>query len=80
MAKAIRKKQSIGWALRVNRTGAKGSQNWERVGYVFNSKWEAETFRKANYSHISKFHLEGVRISAESLAPVANRHEAKEKA
>lgn len=79
MAKAIRKKQTIGWALRVNRTGAKGSENWERVGYVFNSKWEAETFRKSNYSHISKYHLEGVRISAEPIAYVSNKAEAKEK-
>ena len=55
--------KNIGWHLRINRTGERGSVNWEQVGSVFRSKYEAEQFLKSRYSNVKSYTITGVNIN-----------------
>ena len=55
--------KNIGWHLRINRSGERGSVNWERVGFVFNSKYEAEQFLKSRYPAVKSYTITGVNIN-----------------
>lgn len=62
------KSKQFGYALFINRTGEKGAANWERAGYCFNTKPEANKFKNKSYSNIKKFRIETIRLNIEPIS------------
>lgn len=60
--RSIPKKLKMGYALYINRTGNKGGQWWERVGFLFTSSLEASTYREREYPGVNKWSVQAVRV------------------
>lgn len=63
--RAIQKRIKLGYAVYINRTGSKGLKAWERVGYLFNTGYEASQYREKYFSTITKWSVQAVRLKAE---------------
>lgn len=62
--RTIPKKVKMGYALRIFSTQR---EEWERVGFCFTSRREAEEFRVKHHPSATKFTITGIKLSAEKL-------------
>jgi hypothetical protein len=73
MARAVKKTEKVGWALRINRTGETGLDAWEAAGSTFLTRNAALAYRNRHYSYIAKYTITGIRLNIEK-ASTPSRH------
>lgn len=75
MARPVPKKEKVGYALRINRSGEAGADNWERVGFLFGTSLEADKWRKAHFPKIGKYSIYAIRVCTTPVQVTAFRNE-----
>lgn len=75
MAKARAKKARFGHSLQVNDSGAKGADNWRRVGFNFPTRAAAFAYVQQKHSHTKKYLIKGIRLNVEPLKAPTGRTE-----
>lgn len=64
-----------GYFLHVNLEGKVGSKYWEKRGFLFNTRLEADNYRKKFCSHVGKYRIEGVYMNIEPIRGIGDKGE-----
>jgi hypothetical protein len=77
MQRVKKKIMHCGYALRINRTGETGNENWQHVGN-FPSRESARQYRLRYYPKAAKSTITGIRVDATPLVVTTRNNEEKE--
>lgn len=67
MAKSRAKMVRVGVGAFINRDGAKGMSNWERVGTLFYNHGEARAYVAKEYPNVKKSRIQTIRVPADKI-------------